>query len=239
MKKLFGFTLAEVLITLTIIGVVSAMVLPTMLGHWEKKALETQTKHFYSMMTLAIHNYMADNRVDDLTDSPMYCEAFESPNCERARQEMDSFFTKYLKVARRCHEKPIDLGSNKNNKCQSFEAKVIDKSSPNHGEWWMDYILMHGYAIRVNRLPNFSNPFNIIVDINGNKGPNRGGRDIWSLNIYYDGTINGAKLGPECMNDSSCAKNNVNAEFYTKCLTSYGGAGCFGRFKDRGFKFDY
>lgn len=238
MKKLFGFTLAEVLITLSIIGVISAMVLPNMIGHWEKKALETQTKHFYSMMTLAIHNYMADNHVDDLTDTPMFQERYEI-DATRVKEEVDNFFTKYLKVARKCHEDPFYLGGTTNNKCKSIEAKVIDKGSLNHGDIPPDYILMHGYAIHVFQYPDYISPLNIIVDVNGNKGPNRGGRDIWNLDIFYDGTINGPNLNPECMNDSGCAKRTMNSEFYSKCLTSYDGSGCFGRFKDRGFKFDY
>ncbi len=235
MKKFLAFTLAEVLITLGIIGVISAMVLPNMLGHWEKKALETQTKHFYSMMTLAIHNYMADNRIDDLTDSPMYCEAFESPNCERAQKELDNFVMKYLKVAVKC----TDENGNNNGKCKPIQAKVIDKESPNRGDVTPDYILMHGYAISVYDISNQNHPLNLIVDINGYKGPNRGGRDIWNLDVFYDGTINGPTLNPECMNSKGCAKGRINSEFYSRCLTSYDGSGCFGRFKDRGFKFDY
>jgi len=234
MKKFLAFTLAEVLITLGIIGVISAMVLPNMLGHWEKKALETQTKHFYSMMTLAIHNYMADNRIDDLTDSPMYCEAFEQDDCIRARKELDNFVMKYLKVAVKC----TDENGENNGKCQPIQAKVIDKESPNHGEVTPDYILMHGYAISV-ICPDSGMPLRLTADVNAYKGPNRGGRDLWELRVYYDGTINGPHLNPECMNDSGCAKGTINSEFYTKCLTSYAGAGCFGRFKDRGFKFDY
>ena len=98
---------------------------------------------------------------------------------------------------------------------------------------------MHGYAIQVYDNPDSGKPFNIMVDVNGYKGPNRGGRDIWDLDIFYDGTINGGHLNPECMNNSSCAKRTMNHEFYSKCLTTYTGSGCFGRFKDRGFKFDY
>ena len=98
---------------------------------------------------------------------------------------------------------------------------------------------MHGYAIQVYEIPYAISPLNIIVDVNGYKGPNRGGRDIWNLNVYYDGTINEPHLNPECMADSSCARRTMNSQFYNRCLTSYDGDGCFGRFKDRGFKFDY
>ena len=47
MKK--GFTLAEVLITLGIIGIIAAMTLPSIIGHYKKKALQEQFKVAYSL----------------------------------------------------------------------------------------------------------------------------------------------------------------------------------------------
>lgn len=41
-----AFTLAEVLITLGIIGVVAAMTLPTLVGEYQKKQTATQLKKF-------------------------------------------------------------------------------------------------------------------------------------------------------------------------------------------------
>ena len=245
MKK-FAFTLAEVLITLTIIGVVSAMVLPNMLGHWEKRALETQTKHFYSMLSLAIQNYMADNRVDDLRDSPMYCEAYElGSGCERAKKEVDEFVTQYLKVAIRCIDNPNDMYLGHNNKCEKIKSKVLDKTSSSHGEILPDYILTHGYAIRMYGGPaDMYGPLMITVDVNGYKGPNRGGRDIWTLDVYYDGTINDVNLTPECIQEEYCGgpsspEETINERFEHCKEFSYDGNGCFAHFKDNNFKFDY
>ena len=242
MKK-FAFTLAEVLITLTIIGVISAMVLPNMLGHWEKKTLETQTKHFYSMLQLAIHNYMVDNRVDNLSDSPMYCEKYESDenDCERAREEVDKFITKYLKVALTCQNS--NSLQNKNNSCYSVTVKPLDKRSEYHNPWGPKYILAHGYAIYANYPPDFSDPMSISVDVNGRKGPNRAGRDIWAMSIYHDGSINESGLNPECLKDETkcwyAIKDIIQNRFEYCQESSYDGGGCFGRFKDNNFKFDY
>ena len=44
MKK--GFTLAEVLITLGIIGVVAAMTMPTLIQNHQKRSLEVATQKF-------------------------------------------------------------------------------------------------------------------------------------------------------------------------------------------------
>ena len=47
MKKL-AFTLAEVLITLGIIGVVAAMTLPTLITDFQKRSTATMVKTLYS-----------------------------------------------------------------------------------------------------------------------------------------------------------------------------------------------
>ncbi len=49
-----GFTLAEVLITLGIIGVVAAMTLPSLIQRNNNKVVETRLKKFYSAINQAI-----------------------------------------------------------------------------------------------------------------------------------------------------------------------------------------
>lgn len=55
-----GFTLAEVLITLGIIGVVSAMTLPTLINKYKMKTYEIGFKKEYSVMQNAINNINAE-----------------------------------------------------------------------------------------------------------------------------------------------------------------------------------
>ena len=52
MKK--AFTLAEVLITLTIIGIIAAMVIPSLMADINEKAFDTQRKALYARMSQAI-----------------------------------------------------------------------------------------------------------------------------------------------------------------------------------------
>ena len=52
MKK--GFTLAEVLITLAVIGIVAAMTIPNLVQSYNKKVVETKLVKFYGMMNNAI-----------------------------------------------------------------------------------------------------------------------------------------------------------------------------------------
>ena len=56
-----GFTLAEVLITLGIIGVVAAMTLPTLIKDYQKSVVESRLKWFYSTINQAIRMSVVDN----------------------------------------------------------------------------------------------------------------------------------------------------------------------------------
>ena len=46
MKNLSAFTLAEVLITLGIIGVVAALTLPSLVGNYKRKVTANKVKNF-------------------------------------------------------------------------------------------------------------------------------------------------------------------------------------------------
>ena len=54
MKKINAFTLAEVLITLGIIGIVAAMTLPVLIQKNNNRVVETKLKKFYSSMNQAV-----------------------------------------------------------------------------------------------------------------------------------------------------------------------------------------
>ena len=56
-----GFTLAEVLITLGISGVVAALTLPAFFSNYQKHVVENRLKNFYSMINQALRSYVAAN----------------------------------------------------------------------------------------------------------------------------------------------------------------------------------
>ena len=60
-SKLTGFTLAEVLITLAIIGVVAALTMPAVVNSYRRLTTEVKLKKFYSIFTDAIRRSEIDN----------------------------------------------------------------------------------------------------------------------------------------------------------------------------------
>lgn len=64
LKKKTGFTLAEVLVTLGIIGVVAALTLPSLMANYQKRNAEAHLKHFYSLMRQGIEMTANDQGAD-------------------------------------------------------------------------------------------------------------------------------------------------------------------------------
>jgi len=72
MKKFIAFTLAEVLITLAIIGVVAALTIPSVIKNYQKKESVTSLKKAYSTMQNVVRLAMANDGVTSLEDTDLY-----------------------------------------------------------------------------------------------------------------------------------------------------------------------
>ena len=243
MKK--AFTLAEVLITLGIIGVVAALTLPPLVQNYQKRSLEVATQKFYSVMSQAIKQYMADEGVDDLREGSLSVDEGAEDYDEKIEVQSDEFFKKYLK-AQIC-EGGCFADSYKTQTGETSYA--IGKSADYHIKG--RYLLPDGMVVDSvgwGALGTDIQPGYIYVDINGRKGPNKIGYDLWGMTIFYDGIIDESELTPECRKNNECLYGHENAKEirdnrFIDCkdnvnyIGNYGG--CFGHFLENGFKFDY
>jgi prepilin-type N-terminal cleavage/methylation domain-containing protein len=84
-----AFTLAEVLITLGVIGVVAALTLPTVISNYNKKVVETRLAKFYSSFNQAIKMSEADN------ESCKYW-SYGDINNHRDLATIESWWNKYM-----------------------------------------------------------------------------------------------------------------------------------------------
>jgi len=72
--KKSGFTLAEVLITLGIIGVVAAMTIPTLMMNYQKQVWESKLKKAYSVATNACERMLVEENVSRVNETEVYGE---------------------------------------------------------------------------------------------------------------------------------------------------------------------
>ena len=85
MKK-SAFTLAEVLVTLSIIGVVAAMTMPILIKNYQKHVLVNQLKKSYSVISQIFNKMMADEGVEKFED----LELFKVTACDSGLFKVDS-----------------------------------------------------------------------------------------------------------------------------------------------------
>ena len=174
MKK--AFTLAEVLITLGIIGVVAALTMPSLMANYKKSVAKNQFKKTYSTLTNAFNQ-----TVQDLGES-VNCsdESYTSEACKELWNE----FVKNLNVVKYCETDAYAQGcvpdySSENfprtQGCGGFSAPQIKEQQP--AAVLADGSIIFPYGWQKTIYPGIG------FDINGFKKPNVGGQDVFSLGI--------------------------------------------------------
>ena len=96
-RKPFAFTLAEVLITLGIIGVVAAMTMPTLITKYQKKQTLNQLRKAYAEMSQAIR--ISESKFGTLETWDF--ANFETPQ-ERIKYFSENYFFPNIKIIKKC-----------------------------------------------------------------------------------------------------------------------------------------
>ena len=129
-KLLSGFTMAEVLITLGVIGIVAAMTIPQMMQGYRKKVVETELQKAVSMLNQAVML------------SSVYNNTPDQWGIENGAQDTFKLYIKpYIDVATECENKKID--DPKNICCNNVQG-FTGSNSFYTGQ---KYILKNGLAI--------------------------------------------------------------------------------------------
>ena len=105
-SKKAAFTLAEVLITLGIIGIVAAMTIPTLVQNYKKKVVETKLVNFYSVMNNAVKMSEIENGQLALWDALEQDEIKDDANnviatpTTNVLEWFNKYFVPYVQTAR-------------------------------------------------------------------------------------------------------------------------------------------
>ena len=174
MKK-SGFTLAEVLITLGIIGVVAALTIPSLIAKHQRRALEAAFKKSYANFHNAFNLTMQDEPVlfdyDNMTNpAPPLAEAI---------------FSKYTKLKNITAKQGSEFS--KNARTYTKQKATIPRSTQNFRSPLASFILPDGSAVSISQNSGVTNVF---MDTNGiNKGPNAYGHDLFHFRISQTGVF--------------------------------------------------
>jgi len=200
-----AFTLAEVLITLGIIGVVAAMTIPALISNYQKRVWTAQLQKVYAVLNQGFRRMLADDNVSALSQTETFqsiggtelgsthyrrCAFDNSSNSKNCKE----FYNNLNKYFKNVQPQILDVATNYN---------VHNLNGANRGEAFTPYkdnVIFLTDGIMLLRFGFYSNPpiytVNTLingqagyfyVDVNGLKRPNKMGRDIFRFYLGDNG----------------------------------------------------
>ena len=173
-----AFTLAEVLITLVIIGVIAALTVPTLIQNTQKQEYVSALKKAYSTLSQATLKILEEDEI-------------KANNLNRVKEQ----YKKHLNVAKDCGR---DTQCGFAGDTKDLQKNIVSNAQElANGESWYasttrlaladgTVLLFHwrsGWHCSTDS-KSYS-CYHILVDLNGPKAPNIVGRDIFGFDLYY------------------------------------------------------
>lgn len=166
MYKKRGFTLAEVLLTLGIVGIVAALTIPHLVKNTNNMEFAVAYKKIYSDLQNAQMQIINDDgkiTVDNnLTDK----------------------LTQYMKFSATC--KWPDSPADRNTRGCWYDNSIAQNRCPacfNYAQTYAPNYNSNGGVLQNGMLVSIFPPSGMWVDVNGYKGPNREGEDVLTLSF--------------------------------------------------------
>ena len=248
-----AFTLAEVLITLAVIGIVAAMTLPGLIQNHNEKAWSTAKDLWEKKLTETVRRMNTDGVMTGHDTTEDFMDTFKQ----------------YMKVIKTCDNTDINkcyspkvVTTGKNDDPMEIETdSLTSASSMGLKEWQtntntMSFVVADGTTVIMAYQPEcpYADPIEdtgsqvscmgYMVDVNGKKGPNRVGKDIQlSSGVAFSTCDN--PIGDMCWSTDFAANTAINTcddTTYDKngsvnlyCSTNYW-AGAIKSCKDKGME---
>ena len=255
MKKL-GFTLAEVLITLGIIGVVAALTAPALVQNAGSAQIGPKLAKAVSTLELANQNMLTENSASSMASFIDTLDSGENANSiSRSLHYMQDELPKYMKITfyagskRATYQQEImDYHGEKTLK--DMRNGIITGGTNFYNAFGRMGISKDGilYGVLVN---NTSTPAEkpshmrrvgyVVIDINGFSEPNRMGRDVFAFIMLNDGSLK--PVGGYAWDPTDTDNDNVYWEDGDKDVCNEeevtSGWACAGSIFDNNFKVIY
>lgn len=213
-----AFTLAEVLITLGIIGVVSAMTIPTLIHSYQKRAMESVLKEDYSILQQVIKLNIAD-------DVPL------DPNIPDSIEGSKDWYERYIqgkmRVEQVCYDEAGCWHSKTFTKTLAGGTALSNRTGIGLGEGIILMRLPNGSSMCVDGFQDghmrqyfgvdaISPGVVIYVDVNGDRNPNVIGKDIYVFAFTDEGFVPAGndRSIDTCRSNCSASDKSRNAGYY-------------------------
>ncbi len=242
MLKKSAFTLAEVLITLGIIGVVAAMTIPTLITNYQKVQQVTKFKKAYATLDNGFKLMLAQEGVNALAQTQLAKDFSAINGAESVTNAIKNNISKYFKTTEVCY-------SESETGCPMYNVEYMPLNGQGEAaKLHVPYFtLVDGTVVYI--APSDSS-MPLYVDTNGAQGPNIMGRDLFML--YMGDAPKGFIFGPHITGYLAIVDPSINvtADYFEQDPTACGkigstdisqaeGAGCADRIILEGWKMNY
>ena len=163
-----AFTLAEVLVTLGIIGVVAAMTMPSLIVNYQKQQTVTRLKKSYNILYQTLVRNEADDN-DIIIDA-------SAPTIQTSIDYVETYLAPYMQIIKKC-------GTDTTGECE-FYAKGLNGSTMSgieHCNNTSTKIFLNDGVEIMPCITTNANYMQFYIDINGNKKPNVVGKDVFAF----------------------------------------------------------
>lgn len=257
-----GFTLAEVLITVAIIGIVATLTIPSLIASYQKMVYVTQLKKFYAEFQIGAKAYYASKDCQDLKCTNVF--AGQTSMCSVWPEQcpkIDDFVTKTFKATEQGY-----------NTTMHASYRIADPMA----QYMLDYFFneqAYSFLTADNFLVGIQTDISeacallgdicatVYVDVNGYNGPNIDGRDVYKFYLTNEGNLisEGSKQYQELDAatytgmDPSMVEMFTSGDYWRNMNSFCGspdnksfkpddgiqGTGCAARIIENGWKMDY
>lgn len=175
MKPLKAFTMAEVLITLGVIGIVACMTMPGVIKNYQKKVTVERLKQTYSMMQQSVRL----SEVQNGSSEDWILPAYASPGDTNATESfVKMYYEPYLQTIHR--DKLASSGTPYDYYYYTNDGQKVENAGHTH----YSIALINGVYLHFNAHYGVSQYITLRVDINGKQNPNTIGIDTFYMHAY-------------------------------------------------------
>ena len=211
-RRRVAFTLAEVLITLGIIGIVAAMTLPTLVAKYQKDVTITKLKKIYTVMNQAIKLSEVDNGV---------FSSWGITSDTNPKEYVEKYWLPYFEGAELC-ETYSDCGYEKIRPWTKPDKTNVSQEDVTGTQYRHAIKLKDGTVISF-RIPpvtgsQVNNDAKINIDINGPQKPNVSGIDYFWLIPTDKGVVFYGQDKDYEEIQNSCTKTSTNSLWGSYCF---------------------
>lgn len=219
-----AFTLAEVLITLGIIGIVAAMTIPTLLAKLHNRHTESMLKEDYSILQQMMTSANDDGAMSSLVN-------YNSMN--DMKDWFQTYFLPYIKVANVCYDEQGCWNTN----AKYLNGNKITSRLTGCGSFTISFQLFNGSYVCMDDYDktllsswygvdtNESGSMIFFIDTNGDKNPKVVGKDIFIL-----------VFKPETGKFVPAGSDKTKEEIKQNCSKNGNGRWCLALVQNNGWK---